>query len=279
VQARRDDSTVDINYTGDVTISLTSGTGLLAGTVTKPCVAGVATFNDLVFDEAGEKTITAASGSLTSAVSGTITVSTATITEVVLPQYMEGQTSGSNPNRIPFAYRVTLGGLRPLSTFRYNNAVVIAADAATSGGAGNAIYVTPSGFVRAEGSSLSTAGLYGEFTTDVNGNFSGWFITEPTANATRFAGGTDVFPRITLNNGSSGTTAAVRLTTANSVRVLSLGSTATEGTALRGESGAQPKNFVFVYNNIEGTGRPLSGTFVEADETANTTANNYSSFY
>ncbi|MFN5293996.1 MAG: T9SS type A sorting domain-containing protein, partial [Flavobacteriales bacterium] len=60
---------------------------------------------------------------------------------------------------------------------------------------------------------------------------------------------------------------------------LSLGSTATEGTALRGESGAQPKNFVFVYNNIEGTGRPLSGTFVEADETANTAGNNYSAFY
>jgi hypothetical protein len=279
VQARRDDSTVDVNYTGDVTLTLTTGTGVIAGTVTKPCVAGVASFNDIVFDEAGVKEITAASGSLTSALSGSVTVSTATLTEVVLPQYMEGQTSGSNPNRIPFAYRVTLGGLRPLSTFRYTNSVVIATDAANNSGAGNAIYVTPSGFVRSEGSSLSTAGLYGEFTTDESGTFSGWFITEPTANATRFAAGTDVFPRITLNNGLGGTAAAVRLTTANSVRVLSLGATATDGTALRGESGATPKNFVFAYNNVEGTGRPLSGTFVEADETANTAGNNYSAFY
>ena len=279
VQARRDDSTVDVNYTGDVTLTLTTGTGVIAGTVTKPCVAGIASFNDIVFDEAGVKEITAASGSLTDALSGNITVSTATITEVVLPQYMQGQTSSSNPNRIPVAYRVTLGGLRPLSTFRYINAMVIATDAANNNGAGNAIYVTPSGFVRSEGSSLSTAGLYGEFTTDANGAFSGWFITEPTANATRFAPGTDVFPRITLNNGLGGTAAAVRLTTANSVRVLSLGATATEGTALRGESGATAKNFVFAYNNVEGTGRPLSGTFVEADETANTAANNYSSFY
>jgi hypothetical protein len=192
---------------------------------------------------------------------------------------MQGQTTSSNNNRIPFAYRVTLNGLRPLSTFRYTNAMVIASDAATSGGAGNAIYVTPSGFVRSEGSSLSTAGLHAEFTTDGSGSFTGWFITEPTANATRFAPGTDVFPRITLNNGLGGTAAAVRLTTANSVRVLGLGATTAEGTALRGESGATAKNFVFVYNNIEGTGRPLSGSFVEADETANTTANNYSSFY
>ena len=279
VQARRDDSTVDVNYTGDVTLTLTTGTGVIVGTVTKPCVAGIATFNDIVFDEAGVKEMTAASGSLTSALSGSVTVSTATITEVVLPQYIEGQTSGSNPNRIPFAYRVTLGGLRPLSTFRYTNSVVIASDAANNSGAGNVIYVAPSGFVRSEGSSLTTAGMYGEFTTDVSGAFSGWFITEPTSNATRFAAGTDVFPRITLNNGLGGTAAAVRLTTSNSVRVLSLGSTSTEGTALRGESGATPKNFVFVYNNVEGTGRPLSGTFVEADETANTAGNNYSSFY
>jgi hypothetical protein len=279
VEARRDDNTVDPNYTGNVTLTLSTGAGVIAGTVTKPCVSGIATFNDIVCDEAGVKEITAASGSLTSALSGNVTVSTATITEVVLPQYIQGQTTSSNNNRIPFAYRVTLGGLRPLSTFRYINAVVISTDAATNNGAGNAIYVTPSGFVRSEGTSLTTPGSYSEFTTDINGSFSGWFITEPTANATRFAPGTDVFPRITLNNGLGSTGAAVRLTTANSVRVLGLGTLATEGTALRGESGAQPKNFVFVYNNVEGTGRPLSGTFVEADETTNTTANNYSSFY
>jgi hypothetical protein len=279
VEARRDDNTVDVNYTGDVTLTLTSGTGVIAGTVTKTCVAGIATFNDIVCDEAGVKEFTASSGTLTSAVNSSITVSTATVTEVVLPQYMQGQTTSSNNNRIPFAYRVTLSGLRPLSTFRYINAMVVATDAATNNGAGHAIYVTPSGFVRSEGTSLSTPGLHAEFTTDGSGSFTGWFITEPTANATRFTPGTDVFARITLNNGVGGTAAAVRLTTANSVRVLGLGSTSTEGTALRGESGATAKNFVFVYNNIEGTGRPLSGSFVEADETSNTTANNYSSFY
>ena len=279
VRALRADNSIDVNYTADVTIALTNGTGALVGTVTKPCVAGVASFNNLVFDEAGVKEITASSGSLTSAVNSSLTVSTATLTEVILPQYMEGQTSGSNPNRLPFAYRVTLSGLRPTSTFRYQNAVVIATDAADNNGAGNAIYVTPTGFVRTASTGLSTAGSYGEFTTDGAGNFTGWFITEPTANATRFASGTDVFPRIVLNNGLGGTLPAVRLTTSNSVRVLSLGSTATEGSALRGESGADAKNFVFAYNNIEGTGRPLSGTFIEADETDNSAVNSYSAFY
>ena len=278
IQARRADNSVDANYTANVTLTLTTGTGLIAGTVTKPCVAGIATFNDIVFDEAGAKELTATSGALNVGLSGSITVSTATVTEVVLPQYIQG-TQPSNTNRIPFAYRLTLGGLRPSTTFRYINAMVLASDAANNNGAGNAIYVTSSGFVRSEGTSLSTAGNFGEFTTDASGGFTGWFITEPTGNSTRFNPGADIFPRITLNNGLGGTAAAVRITAANSVRVLSLGNTSTQATALRGQSGATPKNFVFVYNNVEGTGRPLSGTFIEADEVANSLANSYAPFY
>ncbi|MFM7106273.1 MAG: hypothetical protein ACKOW8_12195, partial [Flavobacteriales bacterium] len=105
------------------------------------------------------------------------------------------------------------------------------------------------------------------------------FITEPTANSTRFAPGTNVFPRIILNNGGGGTAVALRLTTSNSVKVLSLGATATDGTGLRGNSSAAGQNFVFCYDNVEGTGRPLSGTFIESDGSDNSLANSYSSFY
>ena len=279
VEARTPSNVLDVNYNGTATISIVNGTGNLLGTVTKAVTAGVALFTDIAIDEPGTKQLAVVSGTLVADTSSNIIVSTATLTEVILPQFMQGQTTSSNPNRIPFAYRVTLDGLKPNSIYRYYNSVVIAGDGTTSNGAGNAIYAVQGGFVRSNATGLSTAGSYGEFTTSASGSYTGWFITEPTANASRFAPGTNVFPRIMINNGSGGTVVALRLTTANSVKVLSLGITAADGTGLRGNSSAAGQNFVFAYDNVEGTGRPLSGTFIESDGSDNSAANSYTAFY
>ncbi|GAB1349442.1 hypothetical protein MASR1M107_16560 [Ignavibacteriales bacterium] len=48
----------------------------------------------------------------------------------------------------------------------------------------------------ASGPSMSTYGNYGEFVTDATGSYSGWFVNEPTGNATRFIPGKYVFLRI-----------------------------------------------------------------------------------
>ena len=201
------------------------------------------------------------------------------LTEIILPQYIQGL-NGTNTSRVPYAYLVTLNNLTANATYRYYNGVVISTDGATSNGAGNVIFINNSGdFYRSSGASLATAGNYGEFTTDGNGSYTGWFITEPTGNATRFVPGIDVYMRIILNDGAGGTTAATRLTTTNTVRVINFGATSTDGTGIRGQSFATPKNFIFLYDNVDGTGRPLAGTFAEADGTANTTANSYVSFY
>ncbi len=279
VEARRPDNSVDVNYSGSATITLNSGTGNVLGTVTKPITAGVAIFNDISFDQPGVKQIDVNAGALPATTSSNITVSTASLTEVILPEYIEGK-QPTNTNRMPYAYRVTLNGLKPNSTFRYINGVVLGTDPANSGGAGNAIYADIAGFIRSGGTSLSTAGNYGEFTTDGSGSYTGWFITEPTGNATRFNPGADVYCRISLNNGNNGTATTVRLTTANSVKVIEFGALAAQGTALRGNSGAPAKNFVFVYDNTTGSGRPIAGTFVESDGSLNDNAtNSYSTFY
>ena len=203
-----------------------------------------------------------------------------TLTEIILPQYIQG-INGTNANRIPFAFRLTLSNLNANATYRYFNGVIIANDISTSNGAGNIIFPSAGTWVRSSGPSFSSAGNYGEFTTDGTGSYSGWFITEPSGNVTRFLPGNDVFMRINLNNGAGGTTVVTRLTTTNSVKVINTVASAgaNNGTGLRGNSGATAKNFVFVYDNETGTGRPLSGTFVESDGTANTTTNSYSSFY
>lgn len=203
------------------------------------------------------------------------------VTSVILPQYIQGNT-GTNSNRIPFAYRVRITGLTANSTYRFFNQVVVSTDGPTSNGAGNCIFVTNSGdFVRTTDPTLATAGRYGTFTTNEFGEYEGWFITEPTASATRFIPGKYVFMRINLNDGQEGTSVATRLTTTDSVKVVKLDAVSSDstGTGIRCTSTGSAKDFVFLYDNIDGTGRPISGTFIENDGTANTINNNYSAFY
>lgn len=79
VEARRPDSSVDTNYTGNVTISKASGPGALSGTLTVAAVAGVATFSTAQFDTVGVYTLSVASGALTTDTSGNITINLAPV--------------------------------------------------------------------------------------------------------------------------------------------------------------------------------------------------------
>ncbi len=70
-----------------ITISLTSGTGVLSGTTSQLTNAsGLATFNDLSIDTAGPKQLTAASAGLTSAISSAFSITSATATQVAFVQ-------------------------------------------------------------------------------------------------------------------------------------------------------------------------------------------------
>ena len=203
-----------------------------------------------------------------------------TLTTVLLPQYIEGVTP-TNLNRIPFAYRARLAGLLANSTYRFYNQIILSTDAASQSGSGNCIFASATGnFVRTSGPGLSTAGTYGSFTTDGTGSYEGWFITEPTGNK-RFIPGRYVFMRITLNDGAGGTTAVTRLTASDSVQVVKLDPALTDstGTGLRCTTAASPKDFIFVYGDTGGTGRPLSGSFIESDGTDNSATNSYAAFY
>jgi Divergent InlB B-repeat domain/Secretion system C-terminal sorting domain len=206
--------------------------------------------------------------------------SQSSLTTVILPKCIEGA-NPTNTNRLPFAYRAKLTGLLSNSTYRFYNQVVISTDAATASGAGNCIFASATGnFIRSTGPSLATTGNYGTFITDGTGAYEGWFITEPTGNK-RFVPGYYIFMRITLNDGAGGTTAALLLTTTDSVRVVKLDPAASDstGTGLRCTSSANPKNFIFAYDDTSNTGRPVSGSFIESDGTDNTTTNSYAAFY
>ncbi len=75
VEGRNAGGTVVPSFTGLVTLTKASGTGSINGTLTANAVAGVATFNNVAFDQASTCTITATSTGLTSATSGNVIIS------------------------------------------------------------------------------------------------------------------------------------------------------------------------------------------------------------
>jgi len=189
-----------------------------------------------------------------------------TVTEVIFPQYIQGL-NGTNNDRIPFAFRATISGLTPSATYYYYNKCVISTTAADNDGFGNPIFPNESAaFTRTGSPSMSSSSGHGSFTADSSGNYTAWFITEPTGN-TGFAPGNQVFMRISLNNGAGGTTVATRLTTTQFAKVINWGTTAsaTEGTGLIGNTSLAAKSMVFLYDNTAGMGRPIAGTLVETD--------------
>ena len=278
IEARRPDQTVDQNYTGMITISKLTGNGTMSGTMTKQAIAGVATFDDIAFDATGSYTIQATASGLSSATSNAVLIiNQPVLTSILLPKYVVG----NNPtnHRVPYAYRATISNLIPNATYKFINQVVTYADAANVSGAGNIVFIGASGnFYRSSGPSFTTPENHGEFTTDANGNYTGWFITEPTGNA-RFTPGNYVYMRIRINNGQGGTTAVNYLTTADSTLAIGMGVNpdALSGSGVYGKLFSQAKNFAVLYDNVAGTGRPLACTFIEDDGTSGTTA--YPAFY
>ena len=278
VEARRPNNTVDSAYTSNITIAKVSGPGNVVGTVSAIAVAGVATFNAVQINAAGTYTINASDGILTSATSGNIViVPPPTLNEFLLPQYIQG-VNGTNNNRLPYVYRASLTFLVPNTTYRYYNITCTASELLTPFiGAGNAIYYNSAGnFTRTASVGLSTAGSYGTFTTDASGSYTGWFITEPTANV-RFTPGSQLHMRIILNDGLGGTSPVLTLTTLNTAIVTNLGATPTDGTGIYGMTHTANRELVFLYDNTSATGRPLTSTYIEDDGTTGGAA--YPTFY
>lgn len=195
--------------------------------------------------------------------------------EVLLPLYVQGYGDivTSNDLKVPYACRLKISGLTPGATYRYHNRF-IDANRSVSG------YYTlakESGFVRVTNPSLSNAARYGVFTADLQGNFIGWFISE-VSNAS--VGQVQVLIR--LNDGADGTLVAHELITTSAITVVNFGTDTGSGTALWSRAaGGTAMNFVMLYDNEAGTGRPVAGTIIEdvGSSADFSSANGYAPFY
>lgn len=215
---------------------------------------------------------------------------------LIFPKYIEGYSTGARGEirgGIPYVYRAKITGLAPLTTYRYQNKIVSAVS--KSPGDQRYLYIlppdnvipgtadyTPGDFfmppVTSNGNTNGSEGEtltnnYGLLTTDATGSYTGWFIQETI----KYPSDSEAILRISLNDPASAdpTVIAYALHSPADQPLIVLGMAAKPniegdfhyGTAIRStsSSNAIPKNFVFLYDNAEGTGRPIAGTFIEND--------------
>jgi hypothetical protein len=276
VQVLRDDFTVATEFTGPVTLSVSSGPGLITGTLTQNAFNGVVTYTDIQLNTPGSYILEAASVGLTSGFSTTIAITNvASMTELIFPQFaVNGSTSGT---RLPYLCRLQLNDLVPNATYRYFTGASDNPALGTGTPAGNFYVINntadAAGHIVGQSSAKSMAGTlmggdefvtlnrFGEFTTDGSGNYAGWFSFVPTGN-TAFAEGNNVYFYVSLNNGTGGTTVASSVRSTSTIAMIA---TTGSARAAYGSSSAPAENMVFLYDNTAGTGRPLWGTWAEND--------------
>jgi hypothetical protein len=182
------------------------------------------------------------------------------ITEVVVPQYMEALNSTT---RLPVVFRVTLSGLAANTTYRYFSQAAISTDLATANGAGNPLFLDAAYTFYTTSAALTTPGTNcSQFTTDASGAYTGWMGLVGTGNA-RFTAGNIINLRVCLNDGAGGTSVVTRLTTTSGVSCIAFGAGAANGTGIYQQPSFTPKDVVLLYDNTAGTGRPLATGIVQ----------------
>lgn len=268
----------DTAFNGPVVLSKAEGPGDLTGNLTVNAVAGRAVFSGIGFTQAGVYRMRAATAGQ-QAVSNPVRV--VALTELIMPAFMQGAQSENN-NRIPVAYRLRLEGLLPDATYRFANRVIDEEDGITQNGAGNMIFVgnDAASFIRSTSSpDFSPTAFesgHATFTTNDNGVFDGWFITEPTGNR-RFAPGGFVRIRLLLNDGLNGNSVHHVIDTFSEIRVLAFGTQGNQATGVAAFSPAIPGNFVVLYDDETGAERPVYATFVQ--QTGITFDDRYAAFF
>lgn len=285
VTATPSTGTLNCNGTDTITVSATGGAGGYQPNNTGiKIVAAAGTYTYTVFDIFGN------SGSVT------VTVNPSsgcpTITPVQYPLYVQGSgTTGPEDDlKVPYAARMTISGLAANTTYRYYTKFTTTPGVAQNENGFTILANKTGNFGRVTSSNLSNPNSYGTFTTNASGSATDWFVVEPSSSAD-FTPGNQLYLRVMLNNGSTGTQVATRVTAADPVTVINFTDPAGAPLNARAIRSATigsyvPKNFIMLYDNAAGNTRPIAGTYIESDGlrqlsvlNADPTTEGYAPFY
>jgi len=258
VQALRTDNTLDSNFNANIVLNPSIiGSGSMYGTLSKTAVNGIATYNDIYFDQPGICQVNASSTGLSSLISSVIIYPAPQMVELVVPKYIGCKNgSATNTERTPISICFQLKNLQPDTIYDLRVQLGLITDTITASGAGNTW----------DGSAFSTNVISHAFTTDDNGNSSPiWVLFTTTGNATRFDAGQ--VHNIRVGYAKTGNTipsapAFIGTKTITALDIAKIARTTTtldDGAFLRGtvDSIASGK-YVLLYDNTNGIGDPLA---------------------
>jgi len=182
------------NFNGQNATITATGPGSIAGTTSKTFFNGIATFDDISFNTAGNYSIEISVPGFMSSYTAQITVADEiTIAEIIIPDYIKGVgTLGTDPYgpRLPAFALIQLNNLLPNTTYRYitggtddpNYDITQPAN----NGAGNNIHLDANSgtYIYNSSRSFSTQESYSTFTTGPNETSRKiWINLVPTGNA------------------------------------------------------------------------------------------------
>lgn len=283
VTVYRSDNSVDRNYASNVTISRLTGPGVLSGTTTVQASAGVVVFSGVSVSAPGTYQLSiSAPGVPTITLPFSTAASTPGMITDIVPQFINARTASGTCNSsvsafpIPVFARVTFTNLTPNSVYRYNTGLALDQNLTSTGGGFNIHYnANDNTYLYAAGKSLTTPGEFSTFST-LPGQTSKtiWINLVSSTNAAFQELGT-IYWRVALGDNDGNLINRYQL--AQTSTPLRTGSLTTQATGIVDDnSQLTERNFVLLYDNTAGSGRPLSVALVQRQ---NTTVPGSESFY
>jgi hypothetical protein len=274
VTVYRPDNLVDNNYASVVTATVLSGPGVLTGTTSVTAARGVAVFNNLSVSAPGSYQIALNVPGIPQVILpfSTAFATPGMITEIV-PQYIDARNASGTCNSslsafpVPVFARVTFTNLTPNTTYRFMSGLSTDAALTSLGGGWNIHYNADNNtYSYVASKSLTTAGTFSTFSTLPGQTSKSVWVSLVTTTNPAFQELGNAFWRVELGDNQGNLINRYQL--AQPVTPLRLGNLSTNATGIADDnSQLTEKNYVLLYDNVAGTGRPLSVALIQRQGT------------
>lgn len=283
ISVYRADNTVDANYGSTVTVTRVSGPGVLTGTTSVAAVQGAATFSNVSVSAPGTYQLQVnIPGLPAQTLPFTTAFAAPTMSTVVVPQFIQSRTASGTCNSsvgafpIPVFARVTFSGLQPNTTYRYITGLSTVTGGVTVGGGFNVHFnANTNTYIYSASKSLATDGSFSTFSTLSGETSKSVWVNLVASTNVDFQEGNTINWRVALGDNQGRQMSIYELNQTS--QVIRLGTATNQATGIAdNQSQLTPKNYVLLYDNTAGTGRPVT---VAAVQSLGTAINGAESFY
>jgi len=277
VNVYRADNVIDGNYSSVITVTKVSGPGVVTGTASVAALNGLATFDNLSVSAPGDYTLQVTIPGLgVQTLPFTTAYAVPSMTTNIVPQYIAAAPSITNtagcvtitsPWSLPSFALVTFSNLTPNTTYRLNTGLATDQNLTSTGGGFNLHYnANENSYFYSAGKSLTANGEYSQFSTLPGETSKSVWVNLITSTNIAFKEGNTIYWRVALGDANGNLISRYQL--ANTSSAIRTGTAANQATGIVDDaSQLTAKNYVLLYDNTAGAGRPITVALVQAQGT------------